>query len=231
MTSADGTSALPDDPVVDERLAAFAGQVSHDLKNPLSAVRMCLELAREEIGDDDSELLTLIRRAERGVTRMDVMINDLLTFARVGAPAERSEVDLAVVAAEAIEELGEAVAPGQVHGAGELPTVRGDAARLKVVLTHLVMNAVNFSAWDAAIDLGAERTQDGWRVSVSDRGHGIPPDQREHVFEPMVRLDTSVPGSGVGLATCRRIVAGHGGQMGIDGRIGGGAVVWFELPD
>jgi signal transduction histidine kinase len=144
---------------------------------------------------------------------------------------EHGEVDLAALAAQILEDLGDAVAPGQVRGAAELPTVRGDAARLRVVLSHLLVNALHFSAWDAAIDLGADRDESGWRVTVADRGHGVPPDQRERVFEPMVRLDTSVPGSGVGLATCRRIIVGHGGRMGIDGRIGGGSVVWFELPD
>lgn len=232
VTPDDGAAPLPDEPPADDRLAAFAGQVSHDLKNPLSAIRMCLELAREEIPvDDESELLALIRRAERGVTRMDVMINDLLTFAQVGTPAEHREVDLAALTAEVLEELGEAVAPGQVHGAPELPTVHGDPARLRIVLTHLIVNALNFSPWDAAVDLGSDRTPTGWRISVADQGRGVPPDQRDRVFDPMVRLDKTVPGSGVGLATCRRIVAGHGGRMGIESRVGGGAVVWFELPD
>lgn len=215
----------------EERLAAFAGDVSHDLKNPLSAIRMCLELAREELGRDDAEVISLLGRAERGVARMDVMIDDLHEYARAGSTPERVEVPLADVASQVLTDLGEAVAPGQVRGVADLPTVTGDRAQLQLVLRHLVENALHFSAWDSSIELGADRVDEGWRVSVADHGPGVPPDQRVHVFDPLVRLDKTVPGSGIGLATCHRVVVAHGGRMGIDDRVGGGAVVWFELPD
>ena len=68
------------------------------------------------------------------------------------------------------------------------------------------------------------------RVEVRDRGRGIPDDKRERVFAPLARLDKTVEGSGIGLATCRRIVEAHGGRMGVEDREGGGSVFWFELP-
>ena len=68
------------------------------------------------------------------------------------------------------------------------------------------------------------------RVEVRDRGRGVPEDKRERVFAPLARLDKTVEGSGIGLATCRRIVEAHGGRMGVDEREGGGSVFWFELP-
>ena len=68
------------------------------------------------------------------------------------------------------------------------------------------------------------------RIEVRDRGRGVPGDKRERVFAPLARLDKTVDGTGIGLATCRRIVEAHGGSMGVDERPGGGSVFWFELP-
>lgn len=236
MTTDEGADRRAARPAADEGetadgVARFAGLVSHDLKNPLAAVRMSLELAQEELGDDgDPEVRALLGRAERGVERMDVMINELRAFAHVGAEADRTPVDLGALAEEVLTELGEAVGPGQVRGGHTLPTVTGDAGLLHELLRHLLDNAVRFSSWDASVDLAAERTPAGWRVTVADRGPGVPEVERERVFEPLVRLDRTVPGSGMGLATCYRIVTAHGGRIGLEDRAGGGALVWFELP-
>ena len=211
-----------------ERLGAFAGQVSHDLKNPLSALRMSVELAREEV-TDGSDLARLLDRAERGAHRMNAMIGDLLEFARGGAAPELVDVDLGKVLAEVADDLDDAVAPGQLE-VGVLPVVRGDEVQLRTVLQNLVANAVKFSDPGAPVRVEAEQLPNGWWVGVLDRGPGIAPEDRERAFEPMVRLDRAVSGSGIGLATCRRIIQAHGGRMGIDDHPGGGAAVWFELP-
>ena len=108
--------------------------------------------------------------------------------------------------------------------------VRGDSVQLRTVLQNLVANAVKFSGRGAQVRVSAEEQANGWWIGVADRGPGIPEQDRERAFEPMVRLDRTRPGSGIGLATCRRIVQAHGGRMGIDDNPGGGAVVWFELP-
>jgi signal transduction histidine kinase len=215
--------------VANERLGAFAGQVSHDLKNPLAAIRMSVELAREEV-DDDDDLARLLERAERGAHRMDAMISELLTFARGGADPELVDVDLAARMADVVEDLSEVTTPGQVR-VGELPVLRGDAVQLRSLLQNLVANAVKFSDPGSPVLVSAERLPAGWWVGVADRGPGIPEIDRDRAFEPLVRLDRSTPGSGIGLATCRRIVEAHGGRMGITDHEGGGAVVWFELPD
>jgi signal transduction histidine kinase len=213
--------------VANERLGAFAGQVSHDLKNPLAAIRMSVELARDEV--DDLGLSRLLERAERGAQRMDAMISELLSFARGGGDPELVEVDLAAQTAEVVEDLPAASA-GQVR-VGELPVVRGDTLQLHAVMQNLVANAVKFSEDDAPVEVSAERLPAGWWIGVADRGPGIPEVDRDRAFEPLVRLDRSKPGSGIGLATCRRIVEAHGGRMGIADHEGGGVVVWFELPD
>lgn len=211
-----------------ERLGAFAGQVSHDLRNPLAAVRMSLEMLRDELGDADPSLLGLLERAERGTSRMDAMIGELLTFARVGKP-ELADVDLTSVVNDVIEDLIGVAQPGQIVVA-PLPSVRGDAVQLRVLLQNLVANAVKFSPPGSTVEVSAAHTGGAWRLSVTDRGPGIPAADRERVFDPLVRLDTRIPGSGIGLATCRRIVEAHGGRIGVAESEAGGASLWFELP-
>lgn len=213
-----------------ERLGAFAGQVSHDLRNPLSAVRMSLELMREEMGDgSDAGLLNLLERAERGIRRMDDMISELLTFARVGAAIEPADVDLTRVVHDVVEGLAGAATADQIV-VDDLPTVWGDAVQLQGLLQNLLANAVKFSPPGTPVTVTAVALDRGWRISVADRGPGVPPEDRERVFDPLVRLDTRVPGSGIGLATCRRIVEAHGGRIGVAENPDSGAVVWFELP-
>jgi signal transduction histidine kinase len=100
-----------------------------------------------------------------------------------------------------------------------------------VLFTNLLANAVKFSPPDAPVTVSAASLDTGWRISVTDRGPGVPPEHRERVFDPMVRLDTRIPGTGIGLATCRRIVEAHGGRIGVAENPDGGASLWFELPD
>ncbi|HYH33806.1 MAG TPA: GAF domain-containing sensor histidine kinase [Nocardioides sp.] len=211
-----------------ERLGAFAGQVSHDLKNPLAAIRMSVELAREEAGNDDA-LAPLLERAERGAHRMDAMIGELLTFARGGAPPDRVDVDLGEQMCQVLEDLAGAGAADRVE-VGDLPVVQGDPVQLRTVLQNLVANALKFSPPGSPVSVTAVRLPAGWWVGVTDRGPGVPEQDRDRAFEPMVRLDRSKPGSGIGLATCRRVVEAHGGRIGIEDSALGGAAVWFTLP-
>ncbi len=219
--------------VSDERLAAFAGQISHDLKNPLTAILMSLDLAQERIASDGhaANAVPLLTQAARGAGRMQTMMSELLTFARGGAAPELQPVDLAAVMAEVQDDLGASLGEATLV-VDELPTVSADPRQLRAVLQNLVSNAVKFTrngvrpvVFVRAVDIPR-----GWRVEVADNGRGIPEGDRVRVFEPMVRLDPSLPGTGIGLATCRRAVEAHGGQIGVDPAPGGGALVWFELP-
>ena len=217
-----------------ERLAAFAGQVSHDLKNPLTALELSLGLMEEEVEDLgvlDSALGQLLSRASRGATRMEAMINELLDFARLGGNPELVDVDLNPVVAEAVADVDGALEDGAVT-VHDLPTVPGDATQLRVVIQNLLANAAKFTVRGEApqVEVSGARVADQWRIEVADRGRGIPEEHRERVFEPLARVDKSEPGNGIGLATCRRIIAAHGGTIGLDPRPGGGTVAWFELP-
>jgi signal transduction histidine kinase len=216
-----------------EHLAAFAGQVSHDLRNPLSTVAMSLYLLQEELEDDEEPTgARTVERALRGTRRMQALIEDLLAFARVGGTLRREDVDLASEVPLLLADLAGALTGADVT-VGELPTVCGDATQLRAVLQNLVANAAKFTrpGQTAEIAITGRRSGEGWRIEVADRGRGIDAADAERVFEPLVRLDEGADGSGIGLATCRRVVQAHGGRIGIEPREGGGAVAWVWLPD
>ena len=221
--------------ILDERLAAFAGQVTHDLKTPLTTMSLSLELIRDELEDGAAaeDLLPLITRALRGAARMSSMIEDVLVFARVGTSIEAVPADLGKVVSDVVTDLGSALADVELSVA-ELPVLPGDESLLRSLMLNLIGNAAKFRSPDRplAIRVDARRVGERWRVEVVDNGVGIPEDQRERVFEPSVRLDKRVDGLGIGLATCRRVVDAHGGAIGVTGGPDGvGATFWVELPD
>ncbi|MGN6781651.1 MAG: sensor histidine kinase [Marmoricola sp.] len=216
-----------------EQLAAFAGQVSHDLRNPLTAVTMSLQLIAEEMaepheGDDVPQLLD---RATSAAGRMQALIDDLLAFARVGGELHRRPVDLGGVMEDVRADLA-TMLEGATVQVDSAPTVMGDPVQLRAVLQNLVANAAKFAVPGEAarIEVGGRREGEVWRIEVRDHGIGVPVEQRERVFQPLARVDEDVEGSGIGLSTCRRIVAAHGGRIGIADAPGGGTCVWFELP-
>lgn len=212
-----------------DRLAHFAGQVSHDLKNPLTAISLSLEALELELTDPYQT--DTLARARRGVDRMGGLISNLLEFATQGVAPGDEVVDLDAELASALDDLDGRVPPGSVR-TGPLPPARGDAAQLRSVLMNLLDNAAKFTVDGSGPEIEVEAVLlDGHsRIEVRDRGRGIPDDKRERVFAPLARLDKTVDGTGIGLATCRRIVEAHGGSMGVDERPGGGSVFWFELP-
>ena len=218
-----------------ERLGAFAGQVSHDLKNPLAAITMSLELALDEVDDlgpDETEtVVSLLERASRGADRMQSMIGDLLSFARGGGQPERVDVDLAEVVREVQEDVQHPDHEGVVE-AGQLPHVQGDPVQLRALLQNLVANGLKFArpGVPPRVTISARPVEAAWRIEVADNGRGIPVESRETVFEPFARIDKTVPGTGIGLSTCKRIVEAHGGRIGLEDAPDGGTLAWFELP-
>jgi signal transduction histidine kinase len=208
-----------------DELAAFARQVSHDLKNPLAAVSMSVEMAREEAGSLESQspvLISLLDRAGRATDRLRNMIDALNAYAAAGTDLLPEPVDLGELVAEIDPSI-----PGD-----ELPTVTADPDQLRMLLGNLLTNATQFArpGETSTVSVAAARVGDSWRIEVVDDGRGVPEEDRERVFEPMVRLDKSVPGMGVGLTACRRIIEAHGGRIGLTEAPGGGTIAWFELP-
>jgi signal transduction histidine kinase len=221
-----------------EQLESFASQVSHDLRNPLTALSGFIELAADspELADAPRASYAL-SRAESAAARMNAMIGDLLDYARIGGSQPRRErVDLEELVRAVVDDLdapiGESGATVSVDAAAQ-PI--GDPTLLRVLLQNLVANAVKFTAASGAgprVEIRVQPLYSGWRVTVDDNGPGVAVEERERVFGLMERADDgAVPGLGIGLSTCRRIAVAHGGSIGIADSPLGGTSVWFVLPD
>jgi signal transduction histidine kinase len=218
-------------------LEQFAGRISHDLRNPLMALSGFIELAADSPELSDApQASRALARAEAAADRMSTMISDLLDFARVGGEVPRvAAVDVEDVMAAVIDDLDTPLAQTGATIEVDAPApVVADPTLLRGLLQNLVANAAKFSATtsDAPhIIVRVEPLPDGSRITVDDNGPGIPEPQREKVFGLMERGDqTDVAGLGIGLSTCRRIVEGHHGRIGIAESPAGGASVWVVLP-
>ncbi|TQK19065.1 phospho-acceptor domain-containing protein [Microbacterium sp. SLBN-154] len=220
-----------------EALEGFARQVSHDLRNPLTAISGFLELAVDSPELADAPVAArAIERAEAAAHRMSGMLDDLLAFARVGGvPPATARVDVGELLEEIQDDLHSALSESgariDVTASAEM---EGDRTMLRVLVENLVANAVKFSQAAGGrphVDVRVERTSSGIRLIVDDDGPGIPEDDRERVFGLMERGQNALaPGLGIGLATCRRIAEAHGGRIGISDSPLGGARVWVVLP-
>jgi signal transduction histidine kinase len=217
------------------KLTAFAGQVSHDLDNPLTAVSMAIKLLGErfegEDGTTDAEAEWLLDRATNGTQRMHDLIRALLDFAKIGGQLAQTKVDLQRLVAQVREDLTPVLTDATVD-VGALPVVMGDAVQLRAVMQNLVANAAKFTRPGVApvISIHARREDTMWRIEVADQGPGVPAAERERVFEPLARASDEHPGTGIGLATVRRIVQAHGGVVVMGEAPGGGTAVSFTLP-
>lgn len=215
-------------------VAQLAAELSHDLRVPLSAVIACMEMLTDELSDHpDRTVGALLQRATRAAHRMGRMLDQKLHHGPEEAP-ERRDVDLDQVTAQLVlDSSGLLEGAGASVDVGELPVVRADPDGMYSVLQNLITNAVKFARPGVApeIRVAGIRTQDGWRVSVCDNGRGIPEDRRSEVFSLFTRGEHDVAGHGIGLATVARIVAAHGGHVGVEPSGGSGTEIWFELPD
>ena len=217
-----------------EALSVFAGQVSHDLRTALTAIMASTEmLGQQPSVAADQWAGRLVATAFRSATRMAGMIEQILAHARVGAELHKTPTDLRIVLDSVLEDLAPTLSARRATvDVGALATVPADGQQLYSVLLNLVSNAVKYARHDTppAITVSAEPRGEAWRISVRDNGIGIPEADRERVFELFNRVETSVEGSGIGLATVKRIVEAHGGVIGVSTVDGGGTIVWFELP-
>ncbi|PPF65057.1 histidine kinase [Clavibacter michiganensis] len=220
-----------------EQLERFAGQVSHDLRNPLTAVAGFIELAADSPEVVAAPMVAAaLFRADAAATRMDSMIADLLDFARLGGSRpRREEIDLDELMTAVLDDLDQAIRITEtVVSVDADARVSGDPTLLRALFQNVVANAVKFShaaGVDPKVEVKAYALDGTWRITVDDNGPGVPDDQRERVFGLMERnVSSETPGLGIGLSTCRRIVDAHGGSIGIDTSPLGGASVWVILP-
>ncbi len=219
-----------------EELEQFAYVASHDLQQPLRMVASYVELLGQRYkGRLDEKADKYIAYASGGAIRMHQLVNDLLTFSRVGAKAAPfAPVNLDRVAAQARENLTVAIEKsGAVIDAAPLPVVFGDEAQLVSLFQNLLDNAVKFrGATPPTVSVSCRDAGTEWECAVRDNGIGIDPKHAERIFGVFKRLHTEqeYPGTGIGLALCRKIIERHGGRIWVEPAEGGGSVFQFTLP-
>jgi signal transduction histidine kinase len=199
-------------------------QTSHELRTPLTRVRMALELLREGPRPE------LLERVDRDIEELDELIGELLVSSRLEAPEgrlEREPVDLLALATE------EAARRDGVQVTGDAPSIEGDPRLLRRLVRNLIENALRHGR--APVEIRIEPAEGGrsTRLTVDDRGPGIPEDQRERIFEPFYRPPgqaSAEGGVGLGLALVRQIAVHHGGRIVCAPREGGGTRFTLILP-
>lgn len=217
-------------------LQHFAYVVSHDLQTPLRSISGFVQLLEKDYGDRlDERAVEWIRRTVVGTQRMQAMIRDILAYSRLDSRVNPfSRVDLNDVFDEVIDVLGDSIAEAAAEVTRELlPAVLGDRPQLIQLLENLLGNAIRYRNSDpphvhvAAADAGAD-----WLVTVSDNGIGIDSQHFQRIFDAFQRLHTqkAVPGTGIGLAICRRVVNRHGGRIWVESEPGRGSRFHFTLP-
>jgi light-regulated signal transduction histidine kinase (bacteriophytochrome) len=218
-------------------LQQFAYIASHDLQTPLRAISGFAQLLqKQQQGKLGEKADHQIQHIVGGVKRMQTLINDLLSYARVEAnPRPLCPTDMNAVFQDVVGLLSAAISEtgGQVTRA-ELPTVVGDRGQLVQLLQNLIGNGLKFhGGHPPLVHVSAERTVEGWMFSVRDNGIGIPPQHHERIFEIFRRLHSQqeYPGTGIGLAVCKRVVHRHGGRIWLKSDCGEGTTFFFSIPD
>lgn len=219
----------------------FLANISHEFRTPLSTLSASLELLMDQADDlTADDIRELLRPTHLSLLSLQTLIDNLLESSRIEAgmfALRRRPVALEAIISDAqaiarplLERREQALV---VSTAVEPSSVEADRGRLTQAVVNLLSNAAKYSPIGRPIDLWVTPGATGVRVSVGDRGAGIPAEQRANVFRRFVRLDdegNEQQGMGLGLYLVKKIVEAHGGTVGVDDRPGGGAVFWFELP-
>jgi PAS domain S-box-containing protein len=217
-------------------LEQFAYVASHDLQEPLRMVTSYVQLlARRYKGKLDSDADEFIAFAENGAIRMWRLINDLLTYSRVGAWGKEFEpIDCETVLNQSLDNLKVAIEEnGAVVTHDPLPIVMADHPQLVQLFQNLIGNAIKFRGNEPPrIHVSASRNGNGWTFSVCDNGIGIAPEYAKRIFVIFQRLHSreKYPGTGIGLAICQKIVERHGGRIWVESEVEKGATFYFTLP-
>jgi PAS domain S-box-containing protein len=217
-------------------LEQFAYVASHDLQEPLRAVGGYVRLLERRLPQNfDAKAHEWVNGAVEGASRMERLITDLLAFSRVGTRSgELFPVDLNAVLDDALHNLQNSIKTAQATIVRQpLPTLTVDATQMMQLFQNLIGNAIKFRGErPPEIRVGAEQRDGRWVFSVSDNGIGIEPQYFERIFQIFQRLHTrkQYPGTGIGLAICKRIIERHHGEIWVESRPNEGTTFFFSLP-
>ncbi|NET83321.1 MAG: PAS domain S-box protein [Moorea sp. SIO1F2] len=217
-------------------LEQFAYVASHDLQEPLRAISSYTQLlAKKYQSNLDAQADKYIHYIVDGATNMQQLIQDLLSFSRVGTHGkELAATDCEVVLNRVLDNLNVAIIESDVIVTHDsLPVVMGDDIQLSQLLQNLIGNAIKFRSQELPrVHISAELKGKEWIFSVRDNGIGIEPEYFERIFTIFQRLHTrrEYPGTGIGLAVCKKIVERHGGKIWVESELGVGTKFYFSIP-
>jgi signal transduction histidine kinase len=219
-----------------DELRQFAYVASHDLQEPLRTVGSYAQLlARRYKGQLDGNADEFIRYIVGGVGRMHTLLNDMLAYSRVsqseGKPLESTNCESVLESVRLNLEATIRESAAQVSN-GSLPIVQGDEIQLGQVFQNLIGNAIKYrSESPPIVHVSAEREDSAWRFTVRDNGMGIDPQYHDRIFGIFKRLHgRELPGTGMGLAICKRIIERHGGRIWVESATGQGSAFHFTIP-
>jgi len=218
-------------------LNQFAFAASHDLQEPLRMIASYAELLLKgypsTVGDEASLCVKFITE---GTKRMRELLADLLAYTQVNAdeqPKEIESVDLNAVFQEAVENLKIAIAQsGAVITSAKLPIIAGQKVHFLQLFQNLISNAIKYSGGRTPrVQVTAVKKDAGWQIAVADNGIGIAPDYHKNIFGVFKRLHgKTIPGTGIGLAICQRVVERYGGRIWVESQLNEGSTFYFTLP-
>lgn len=217
-------------------LEDFASTASHDLQAPLRHIAQAAQLLEmdpeNELGDDAHENIQAI---VQNVRRMKLLIDDLLQYAKVssGVPIEGQKIPAQEALSRALENLQDDIREnGAVITHDPLPSGNLNGSNLAHVFQNLISNALNYKReHPPKVHISAKRHDDHWLFCISDNGIGIEEKYFEKIFEPFKRLHgQGIPGTGLGLAVCKKTIERLGGKIWVSSKIGEGSQFWFTLP-
>jgi light-regulated signal transduction histidine kinase (bacteriophytochrome) len=218
-------------------LEQFAYSASHDLQEPIRNVSICSQLlARQHQAKLDGETAHLLETIINSAKHMETLVLDLLEYTRVARMTESNESwnDANEVLGSVLRNLEATIrSSGATITSDPLPLIRLPDLRLQQVLQNLISNAIKYrSTRPPCIHISAAPAEDGWVVSVTDNGIGIAPRYHKRVFGIFKRLHSRehYPGTGIGLAICKRIVENAGGRIWVESEAGKGATFKFYIP-
>jgi PAS domain S-box-containing protein len=218
-----------------EDLSQFAFAASHDLQEPLRMITSYSQLLVKGYANQlDGEASMCVKFLTEGTKRMRELLTDLLAYTHVNSDSAAAEsVDLNLVFQKELENLKTAIEDtGAVVTCDKLPTIRGYEAHFRQLFQNLIGNALKYRGQrPPRIHVGASRTEDAWRLSVSDNGIGIAPEYHQSIFGVFKRLHgREIAGTGIGLAICQRVVERQGGRIWVESEIDRGSTFYFTLP-
>ncbi|MCL4248998.1 MAG: PAS domain S-box protein [Anaerolineae bacterium] len=218
-----------------EELKQFAYVASHDLQEPLRMVSSYLQLLENRYSDQlDQDAKEFIGFAVDGATRMKQLIQDLLLYSRVETrKGAFSMVDMNQVLDAVKRDLGVLIQEtGATVTSGDLPVLTADQLQMTQLLQNLINNAIKFRSEEPpCVEISAEKVSDLWKFTVRDNGIGIEEKYKDRIFEIFQRLHGrgKYPGTGIGLAICRRVVERHGGRIWVESEAGHGSNFYFAI--